>query len=112
MDYSTRSRRALRVVIASVIATAMLALAAGPATAQVTDPTDAQYSDNIVASGVSGGGGGEQNSTGSAAGGGTGSAASGLPFTGLDLALASVVGALLIGTGLVMRRASSSQAGV
>src|SRR6266540_3078939 len=108
MDFLTRNHRTLRVLLVSLFATAMLALAAGPATAQVTDPTDAQYEENGVAGATAGGGGGgEEGGVAGATAGGTGTSAGGLPFTGLDLALASVVGALLVGTGLVMRRAST-----
>ena len=94
-------------LLAAVMAIAALSLAVTPAVAQTTDPTDAQYSntDDLIDSGVAGGG---DSGVGEPDGGATGSAAGGLPFTGLDVALASVVGALLLGTGLVMRRASGS----
>jgi hypothetical protein len=86
-----------------------MGFAAGPAMAQ--DPTDAQYdpSTEIIESGVAGAE--DQGAVGGAtsSGTGTGTGAGSLPFTGLDLALASVVAALLIGTGLLMRRAGREQ---
>ena len=95
----------------ALAAAALLAFAAGPAMAQTDDPTDAQYSPTteIIDDGVggtvdSGAVGGTTDS-----GTGTGTGAGSLPFTGLDVALASVVAALLIGTGLLMRRAAREQ---
>lgn len=91
-------------LLAALLAVAAFGFAAAPVMAQTDDPTDAQYGGNEenIESGLSSGVGDAPGT----AGGPTGSSASGLPFTGLDIALASVVGALLLGTGLVMRRAS------
>ena len=111
-DCQIRTRRTLRTTLAALIAAAMLAFAAGPAMAQTDDPTAAQYDTppEVIETAV----GGETDS--GAVGGvtdsgtGTGTGAGSLPFTGLDVALASVVAALLIGTGLLMRRAARETA--
>lgn len=106
-DFQPRNRRMLSVLLAAIMAVAALSLAVAPAMAQTTDPTDAQYSgtDDLIDSGVAGG---DDSGVGNSNGAPTGSAAGGLPFTGLDVGLASVVGALLLGAGLMMRRASRS----
>jgi hypothetical protein len=112
-DCPILKRRTITTLLASLAAVALLGLAAGPAMAQTDDPTDAQYSppSEIIDSGVAGatdsGGGAVGGATDS--GTGTGTGAGSLPFTGLDVALASVVAALLIGTGLLMRRAAREQ---
>jgi len=106
-DCQAHSRRTLSVLLAALLAVSALGFAAAPVMAQTTDPTDAQYGEAPSLNlGTGEEGGGDEGGTGSSAGDPTGSAAGGLPFTGLDVALASVVGALLLGTGLVMRRAS------
>ena len=109
-DCQIRNSKTLRTFLAALMAVALLGFAAGPAMAQ-TDPTDAQYdtTTDIIDSGV--GGTTDQGAVGGAtdSGTGTGTGAGSLPFTGLDVALASVVAALLIGTGLLMRRAAREQ---
>ena len=108
-DWDIRSTRTFRTFLAALIATALMAFAAGPAMAQ--DPTDVQYdpSSEIIESGVASGE--DQDAVGGAtsSGTGTGTGAGSLPFTGLDVALAGVVAARLIGTGLLMRRAGREQ---
>jgi len=112
-DCQIRNRKTLRTTLTALIAAALLAFGAGPAMAQTDDPTSAQYDtpSDIIDSGVAGvsdeGAGAVGGVTDS--GTGTGTGAGSLPFTGLDVALASVVAALLIGTGLLMRRAAREQ---
>jgi len=105
-DCQAPSRRTLSVLLAALLAVSALGFAAAPVMAQTTDPTDAQYDpvDQTIDSGLAGGDEGDAGSPGGPTG--SAAAADGLPFTGLDVALAGVVGALLLGTGLVMRRAS------
>jgi hypothetical protein len=105
-----RSVTTFRTLLAALIATALMGIAAGPAIAQ--DPTDVQYdpSSEIIESGVAGAEDDEGAVGGATSSGtGTGTGAGSLPFTGLDVALAGVVAALLIGTGLLMRRAGREQ---
>jgi hypothetical protein len=113
-DCQIRNLKTLRTTLTALIAAALLAFGAGPAMAQTDDPTDAQYNPpaDIIDSGVAGVS--DQDPTGAVggvtdSGTGTGTGAGSLPFTGLDVALASVVAALLIGTGLLMRRAAREQ---
>jgi hypothetical protein len=76
-------------------AMALIVFALAPATAFASDPTAAQYSSSL--SQISQGGTGPPGTAGS-------SAAGGLPFTGLDVALlAAVAGGLLL-AGLLLRR--------
>jgi hypothetical protein len=111
-DCQIRKRMTLRVFFASLMAVALMGFAAGPVMAQTDDPTDAQYNPTteIIDSGTAGVT--DQGAVGGAtdSGTGTGTGAGSLPFTGLDVALASVVAALLIGTGLLMRRAAREPA--
>jgi hypothetical protein len=111
-DRQIRNSRTLSTFLTALLAAALLGFAAGPAMAQ-DDPTDAQYDpvneviDTEVASGDQGAVGGASDP--GDPGTGTGTSVGSLPFTGLDVALASVVAALLIGTGLLMRRAAREQ---
>jgi len=81
---------------------AMLAVAVTApalASAQNIDPTDEQYGNGVVgvaASGSEGDGGGS-------------SGISSLPFTGLDVAAIAAIGAGLVGTGLLVRRAARTR---
>lgn len=113
-DCQIRNSKTLRVFLAALTTVALMGFAAGPAMAQTDDPTDAQYNPpvDIVDEGVGGvAGSTDQGAVGGVtdSGTGTGTGAGSLPFTGLDVALASVVAALLIGTGLLMRRAAREQ---
>jgi hypothetical protein len=76
----------------TLLAICILALAAGPAMAQST-PTEDAYGGQA---GVQQGGGGGTPTVS----GGSGS----LPFTGLQLGFAALVGAGLAGTGFALRR--------
>lgn len=69
-----------------------------PATALAAAPTDAQYSSSLQQ--ISSGGGDPPSTTSSAAS----NAASGLPFTGLDVALLAAVAAGLLIAGLLLWR--------
>ena len=53
--------------------------------------------------------GGSQGASGGAVAGSTENSGSGLPFTGVDLALLAGAGALLLGTGVGMRRFAHRQ---
>jgi hypothetical protein len=89
------------------------ALVAGPATALAQDalsnPSAAQYEPQSQVHGTSTTGSpavAVTPSNGSNGGGSTGS----LPFTGMDVAVLSVVALALIGTGIALRRLSTPRA--
>ena len=75
-------------------AVAMVAFALAPATALAQSPTEAQYGSTLQQ--FSQGGGGSGTDPGSAAGG--------LPFTGLDVVALAVVAVGLLVAGLMLRR--------
>ena len=75
-------------------AVAVVAFALAPATALAESPTDEQYGSTLQQ--FSQGGGGSGTDPGSAAGG--------LPFTGLDVVALAVVAAGLLVAGLMLRR--------
>jgi hypothetical protein len=90
-----------------------LAFALVPATALAADPTSDQYGsrlDQISPGGVGAGGAGGSPGVGA---GDSGATLSGLPFTGLDLALMAALAATLVVAGLLLlrsRRADSAEA--
>jgi hypothetical protein len=100
-------------VMAMAIAVAMLAV---PATAFAQSAQDAYRPQGQIEQDVEGDQGGVGGSPG--AGGGAGgdnaagnatSSGSGLPFTGVDVALLAGAGALLLGAGVGMRRLAHRQ---
>ena len=76
-----------------LVSVAVVAFALAPATALAQSPVDAQYGSTLQQFSQGGGGGTDP-----------GSAAGGLPFTGLDVVALAVVAAGLLVAGLMLRR--------
>lgn len=97
-----RSNRSTRTPLAAMLAIALAVVAVAlpsAAFAQQLTPTDVEYQPALDLS-VEGAPGGDSPSATSSAGA--------LPFTGLDLVAFAAVGAGLLGSGLVIRRAAQS----
>lgn len=97
MNRSIRSMRRVCVLLIAVFAFAVIAPTG--AFAQDIEPTDEQYGNGAVGFAGASGEPAADSSSG----------ISSLPFTGLDVAAIAAIGAGLVGTGLLVRRAARTR---